>query len=69
MMEWMESRIDQAVARRDWAVLPADFEADAVKALYHNFLPHFRKDEIRPRILASKARTFAELRKACEGKA
>lgn len=47
--------------RRDWSQLPADFEAGAVKAAFQDIRKHFGKLDIRERIKASKATTFAEL--------
>jgi len=48
--------------KRDWSSLPSTFERDAVKAAFADMKPHFSKQDIRRRIKASKARTFAELR-------
>lgn len=66
MAEWMNGRIDAAIASRDWSnpALPQDFEAARVAALFYTFTKHFAKHEIRQRIAASKATTFADLKEA-----
>lgn len=56
-------------SRRDWTQLPSSFEHDAVKRAFESLKPHFEKCEIRQRIAASKATTFAELRESANGKA
>jgi len=65
MAEYFFKIIGERIALRDYSKLPADFERDAVQMLFKRHMKdHFRKDEIRQRIQASKAETFAELRKA-----
>ena len=51
-------------ARWDWSKMPPSFQADAVKWVYEQSLPYFRKHEIRQRINAKAARTFYEFYKA-----
>lgn len=69
MAEWMNSRIDEAIASRDWSspYLPKDYAAARVAALFYTFAKHFAKHEIRQRIAASKATTFADLKEAING--
>ena len=51
--------------RRDWRQLPPDFERDAVHQAFARFIkPYLDKRDIRERINASKAETFAQLREA-----
>lgn len=65
MAEYFFNLIGERMTLRDYSKLPADFERDAVRMLFQRQMKdHFRKDEIRQRIQASKAETFAELRKA-----
>ena len=59
--EWAKQKIEAVRQRRDWTALPADFERDQVSFLYKSIKPHFGRNEIRSRIAASKAQTFAEL--------
>lgn len=60
----MKTIIQQWESRRDWTQLPAPFEHDAVKRAYEAIKPYFSKGDIRQRIAASKATTFADLRDA-----
>ena len=63
--EWMLEQVETASARRDWTKLPQSFELQAVQALYERTLKvHFNRKDIRPRINASKAGTFDDLRSA-----
>lgn len=61
---WM-NRINEASARRNYSALPKDFERDAVRMFYtreiKNMIPNW---VVGPRIKASKAETFQELRSA-----
>ena len=64
---WMLERVDEAANRRDWSKLPQGFELDAVRMLFTRTLKvHFDRRDIRPRINASNAQTFSELREAIE---
>ena len=59
---WL-SRIDEVSCRRNYKSLPGDFERDAVRSFYarelKNMIPGWI---VGPRIKASKAETFQELR-------
>ncbi len=57
-------RIDARQSSRNWSALPNSFESDACKHLYGEIKSFFDKRDIRPRIQASRARTFTDLRYA-----
>lgn len=60
--EWALRQIEAARTRRDWSVLPRDYERDAVRGVFQVLRPHFcKRREIKQRIAASKAVTFTEL--------
>lgn len=64
-ISYMLRRVDERESGRNWAAAPSEFESAAVRALFERTLkPFFDKRDIRARINASKAGTFAELRDA-----
>lgn len=65
MNNWMIEAIEKRQASRNWANLPSQFEQAQVRQLANEFDDHFRyRRDIKTRIKASKATTFAELLKA-----
>ena len=68
MSERQEYLINKVLARqasRDWNQFRnTTLEQDAVQFLYRDLIKWFDKRDIRPRINASKAKTFDELLKA-----
>lgn len=63
--EWALKQISEEQNRRDWKVLPNDYEACAVNRIFMRLKPHFcKKREIAKRIAASRATSFDDLRAA-----
>lgn len=62
--DYMLRRINDKESQRNWSQLPGSFEVDAVRWTFEQIKPHFTKREIRQRVSASKALTFADLREA-----
>jgi hypothetical protein len=58
---WMLAQVNEASARRNWQQLPQDFEMQAVSRLFGSIKGHFGKQDIKARIAASKASTFADM--------
>lgn len=64
---WMAQKVQERQAKRDWSKLPVQFEQDQVKHLFREFKDYLTaRGDIKTRIKASKATTFAELLKAVQ---
>ncbi len=64
--EWAMKQVADAESRRNWAQLPSDFQADAVKTVFGRLKGFMDKNLVGHRIAASRARTFHDLRTALE---